>query len=143
MKRYFDSAYIAKCYLFETDGGAVRHLATESKELCCSGLCIAELAVVFHRHVRELKISHEEAEMQRSLFLADVGFGYWKLFPVTGEVLAEVEFQIRKLPSESYIRSADAIHLVTAALAGFSEIWTNDRHMLAAAPHFGIAGQSV
>ena len=34
-------------------------------------------------------------------------------------------------------------HLVTAADSGFTEIWTNDRHMLAAAPHFGLAGRSV
>ena len=31
----------------------------------------------------------------------------------------------------------------TAAAAGFREIWTNDRHMLAAAKSFGLRGRSV
>ena len=35
------------------------------------------------------------------------------------------------------------ILLITAEDAGFSEIRTNDGHMLAAAPHFGLAGRSV
>lgn len=42
-----------------------------------------------------------------------------------------------------YIRTLDALHLVSAADSGFGEILTNDRHMLAAAPHFGLAGRSV
>jgi hypothetical protein len=33
--------------------------------------------------------------------------------------------------------------LTTARDAGELEIWTNDRHMLAAAPHFGLKGRSV
>jgi len=33
--------------------------------------------------------------------------------------------------------------LVTAADSGFREVWTNDRHMLAAAPYFELAGRSV
>jgi hypothetical protein len=32
---------------------------------------------------------------------------------------------------------------VSARDAGFSEIWSNDRHLLAAARHFGLRGRSV
>jgi predicted nucleic acid-binding protein len=41
------------------------------------------------------------------------------------------------------LRAGDAIHLASARHEGFSEIWTNDRHMLKAASHFGLAGRSV
>ena len=43
----------------------------------------------------------------------------------------------------TYLRSGDAIHIVSAAEAGFNEIWTNDRHMLTAAASFGIAGRTL
>jgi predicted nucleic acid-binding protein len=46
-------------------------------------------------------------------------------------------------PREIFLRTADAVHLVTAQELGEREVWTNDRHMLAAASYFGLAGRSV
>jgi predicted nucleic acid-binding protein len=40
-----------------------------------------------------------------------------------------------------FLRAGDAVHLATAAEAGFGEVWTNDRHMLAAARAFGLRGR--
>jgi hypothetical protein len=34
-------------------------------------------------------------------------------------------------------------YLCAAGEAGFTEVWTNDRHMLGAAPAFGLRGRSV
>jgi predicted nucleic acid-binding protein len=42
-----------------------------------------------------------------------------------------------------YLRAGDAIHLAAAQGAGFTEIWSNDRHLLQAAPAFGLTGKSV
>lgn len=75
MRLYFDTAYIAKCYLNEPGGLAVRRLA------------------------------------RRGHFLEDL--------------------------------TGDAIHLVTALEASLPEIWSNDRHLLGAAEHFGLRGRSV
>ena len=41
------------------------------------------------------------------------------------------------------MRTADALHLTTAAEMGERDVWTNDRHMLAAAAYFGVTGRSV
>jgi predicted nucleic acid-binding protein len=40
------------------------------------------------------------------------------------------------------LRAGDAIHTATALETGETEIWTNDRHLLAAVAHFGLAGRS-
>ena len=37
-----------------------------------------------------------------------------------------------------FLRTADAVHLVTAHETGELEVWTNDRRTLAAASHFGL-----
>jgi predicted nucleic acid-binding protein len=39
--------------------------------------------------------------------------------------------------------AGDAIHTATALETGETEIWTNDRHLLAAVAHFGLAGRSA
>jgi predicted nucleic acid-binding protein len=46
-------------------------------------------------------------------------------------------------PPDLFIRTADAVHLTTAHEIGEHQVWTNDRHMLAAAPWFGMEGRFV
>lgn len=141
--RYFDAAYIAKCYLNEPDGAAVRELARSAPALSSSALCIAELACVFHRRILEGALALKAAVTLRESFLEDIRNGVWLLRPVTDHVLRQVEFLTRSLSSDTFLRAGDAIHIVTAVEAGFNEIWTNDRHLLSAAAHFGVKGRSV
>jgi len=140
---YFDAAYIAKCYLHETDAAAVRELARSSPSLCTSALSVAEVACVFHRHLREGTLRAKTAAQVRDAFLEDVGSDTWLLVPVTNLILRRVELLTRALPTSIFLRAGDAIHIVSALDAGFREIWTNDRHLLAAADHFGLQGRSV
>jgi predicted nucleic acid-binding protein len=104
---------------------------------------LAELACVFHRQVREGFLDPEAAERQRSLFLADLDDGIWELFPLTDRLLRKVGDLTRSLPTSCFLRAGDAVHLVTALEHGFSEIWTNDRRLKAAAVHAGITSRSV
>ncbi len=106
-------------------------------------MCVAELACVFHRKVREGAISPQEAIAQRNLFLEDIENGVWALTSVSDTLLMEVERFARSLPSNCFLRAGDAIHLVTAMELGLRELWTNDRHLKAAAAHAGISGRSV
>jgi predicted nucleic acid-binding protein len=108
-----------------------------------SAICIAEMACLAHRKVREGPTTPAEAVIRRDLFLDDVNNGVITAVPVTERLLRRVEATTRALPPSCHLRTFDALHLVTAADSGFVEIWTNDRHMVAAAPHFGLAARSV
>jgi predicted nucleic acid-binding protein len=65
------------------------------------------------------------------------------MVPVSEPILRQVELLTRSLPKTTPLRAGDAIHIVSAVEAGFNEIWTNDRHLLAAADHFALKGRSV
>jgi len=59
------------------------------------------------------------------------------------EIFARIAKVYAKLPTSVYLRATDAIHLATAAEAGFQFVYSNDAHLLAAATHFGIEGRNV
>ena len=143
MRLYFDTAYLAKCYLNEPDGATVRKLAAKATGLFSSALCIAELACAFLRNIRAGTLTAGEAERWRAAFLDDVRSGVWFLLPVSEHLLYRVESLSRDLPPKAYLRAGDAIHLASAQEAGFTEIWSNDRHLLAAARYFGLEGKSI
>jgi predicted nucleic acid-binding protein len=140
---YLDSAYVAKCYINEPDATSVRKLVKGESDLHTSALCLAELACIFQRHIREKGLSRSQALALRESFLEDVEGGAWTLLPISDSVLRNVEASVRNLPRGLYLRAGDAIHLVSARDAGFSEIWSNDRHLLGAASSFGLRGKSV
>lgn len=140
---YLDTAYVAKCYLNEPDSDAVRALVQGVTGLTSSALCRAEMACVLHRHVRESNLTKRQAARLHALFLGDVRRGIWFLQPVSSDILLQVEASVMALRKEVPIRAADAVHLVSARSAGFRDIWTNDRHMLAAARRFGLRGRSA
>jgi predicted nucleic acid-binding protein len=143
LKLYFDTAYVAKCYLNEDDSGPVRDLAFSADGLYSSSWCIAELACVFQRYIRESQLTQAQAARLRDFFLADVHDGIWSLVPISERFLFRVESLIRALPRSIYLRAGDAIHLAAAQGAGFIEIWSNDKRLLQAAPAFGLIGKSV
>ena len=143
MRVYFDTAYVAKCYLNEPTGKEVRKLARRAEGLYSSAWCIAELACVFQRHIREGSITQDQGATLRRLFLQDVRNRVWVLFPVSERLLFRIESLIGSLPRSVYVRAGDAIHLVSAKDAGFSEIWSNDRRLCEAAPYFDLAGKTL
>ena len=101
------------------------------------------MACLAHRKVREDPVNRVDAGIRQNLFLDDLSSGVITPVPVTERLLRGVETAARALPDACYLRTCDALHLVTAADLGLVEVWTNDRHMLAAAPHFGLHGRSV
>ena len=138
--RYFDTAYIIKLYLCEDGSEEAMRGANESGGLASSALALSELHAALHRNLREKHLDRDEFGAVLERFRADVELGMWHWLPVSMPVHQRVATTYRELPASVYLRAADAIHLATAAEHGFREIYSNDRHLLAAAPYFSLRG---
>ncbi len=140
---YFDTSYIAKFYFNEPESSRVRELVRNADTIYSSLWALAEFHAVLHRRVREGSYAHGNASDLASRFSAHIGDGLWNLIPITEGVLRRTSALILSAPQNLFIRTADAVHLTTAQEAGEREVWTHDRHMLAAAAYFGLSGRSV
>ena len=140
---YFDTSYIAKFYFNEPESSRVRDLVRNADTIYSSLWALAEFHAVLHRRLREGSCSRTSANNLASRFSAHTGEGLWNLIPVTEGLLRRTSALILSAPQGLFVRTADAVHLTTAQEAGEREVWTNDRHMLAAAAYFGLSGQSV
>jgi predicted nucleic acid-binding protein len=140
---YFDSCYIIKFYLDDPDSDRVRSLVESARVIRASCLAFTELHGALHRRMREQSLPPRAARLLSDRFTEHLEGGLWELIPVNDSLLRRTGSAILSIPSGLFLRSADAVHLVTAREAGEHEIWTSDRHMLAAASHFGLVGRSV
>ena len=139
---YLDTSYIAKFYFNEPESARVRELVRGADAIHSSLWALAEFHAVIHRRLREGSASPGDARDLSSLFSEHVREGLWKLIPVSEALLRATSALIVSAPSDLFIRTADAVHLATAQQIGESDVWTNDRQMLAAAPYFGLRGRS-
>jgi predicted nucleic acid-binding protein len=98
---------------------------------------------VFHRHVREKSLTVKQALTLQRDFFKDLDAGVWSLLAVKEATLRRLAAKLSGLDPAVSLRAADAIHLWAASEAGFSEIWSNDRHLLGAAKSFGLAPRRV
>jgi predicted nucleic acid-binding protein len=140
---YFDSAYIAKFYVDEPESDAVRHLAETLVRVHCCALGRIEVAGVFHRKWREGAFSEREFREVSAQFTDDCAAGLWIWLTVTDRLVANAAELLRTLSKRITIRSADALHLVCAREHGLRRVYTNDRHMLRAAPAFGVVATGI
>ena len=140
---YLDSAYLAKFYVNEPDSGAVREAIGKAIVRVSSIWVIPEMTCILHRHIREGSLSAAQAQAIRERFLTHIDEGVWRVVPVTESLLRRCSRLVGELPAGVFIRAGDAVHLTTAATQNEPEIWTNDRHLLAAAPYFGLTGRTV
>lgn len=140
---YFDTSYIAKFYFNEPESQRVRDLVRKADAVHSSLWALAEFHAVVHRRLREGAISPRGARELASRFLDHIGDGLWNLVPVGEALLRRTSARMVTAPLDLFLRTADAVHLMTAYEIGEREVWTNDRHMLAAAAYFGLTGRSV
>jgi hypothetical protein len=140
---YFDTSYIAKFYFNEPESARVRSLARKADALFSSLWAFAEFHAVLHRRLREGASSACDTRELAARFSAHLEDGLWSFIPVNEALLRRTSALMVPAPRDLFIRTADAVHLTTAREIGEREVWTNDRHMLAAAPYFGLTGRSV
>lgn len=140
---YFDAAYVAKFYVDEPDSDRVRALAQEAGEVACCRNGQVEVLIAFHRKLRERAFSPKIFAAVCDQFEVDCKAAVWTWLPISARLIESLSERVRQLDRSVFLRSADAIHLASAAEEGFKEIYSNDRHLLAAAIHFGLRGLSV
>jgi len=140
---YFDTAYLAKLYIVEAGSKDVRSHAANVDQLSCLAHGRVELAFMFHRKVREGTINHQQLAQIWEQVEADERSGMLSWLPLTPQLLEASARSALALPANIFLRASDALHLVCAKEHGFREIYSNDKHLLAATKHFGIRGRNL
>ena len=76
-------------------------------------------------------------------FTTDESSGLIVWLPIDDTLINQACTRVASLPPSVFLRAADALHLTCASDAGLKEIYSHDRHLLAAAAHFGIKGDDI
>ena len=140
---YFDTSYIAQFYFNEPESARVRELVRKAPVIHSSLWALAEFHAVLHRRPREGSCSSGDARVLSARFSDHIQDGLWNLVSVSESLLRRTSALIVSAPRNLFIRTADAVHLATAQEIGERDVWTNDRHVIAAAPYFGLTGRYV
>ncbi len=139
---YFDTSYLVRLYYQDPGAGEVRALAA-SDHVACAALGQAEMMAAFHRKLREGAIKPAAYAALAGQVEAHIQAGAFHWLGQDQEILSRIRRVYRNLPASVFLRGADAIHLGTAAEAGFRIVYSNDAHLLDAARRFGIEGRDV
>lgn len=140
---YFDTTYLYRVYSSEPGHEAVKQLLGQTERLVSAWHGRAEFASILLRKRREQNDPSELLAALEAQFQTDMEEGLIEFLPLTESIMLRLEGTLRTATSDTHIRAADAMHLACAAEYGFTEVYSNDRHFLAAAPLFGLRGLNV
>jgi len=140
---YFDSNYLFRLYSTEAGYEQVQALADQSDGIATTWWARAEFASILLRKRREAAFSPQAAEETRLQFEDDLTTGVVTLLAVDDAVMRHLETTLHTAPASTFLRAADALHLACAAHHGFTEVYSRDRHFLAAAALFGLRGINI
>lgn len=143
MRLYFDSSYLFRLYSNEFGADDVRRLATEAEIIVSAWHARAEMAAIFLRKRWEKAYPDADLAESRDQFFDELGAGVIRLLTLDEAVMQCLESVMQHAPRATFLRAADALHLACAAAGGFTEVYSNDRHFLAAAPLFGLKGINI
>jgi predicted nucleic acid-binding protein len=140
---YFDTSYLAKCYLNETGSAEVRQIAQSQSAVACCEYGRIELMSTFHKNLRDGILTKSQFDTVARQFESDDQSGVWIWLPLTADLCRKSAARIKALPALTFVRASDALHLTAATENGFGEIYSNDRHLRAAAVLFGLEAMNV
>jgi predicted nucleic acid-binding protein len=140
---FCDTSTLAKYYVTEPESATVRSRLDAEDQVILSELARAELLAVFHRRWREKRWTRAEFQAVVRQFSQDDIGGYWAWVTLDGVIVDEVVKVFLTLPEHVFLRTADALHLVTALHHGFSEIYSHDAHQIQAAAALGLGCISI
>jgi predicted nucleic acid-binding protein len=140
---YVDTSYIIKCYVNEPGTNEVLDFLERVPGRGAAIHARTEFWSGIHRHFREENLNRKQIVEVWRQFARDEENGLWHWLPVNEEVVRRSCAAFEALGKSVFLRSADALHLACAAVNGFTEVYSNDRHLLKAASFFGLSGVNV
>jgi len=139
---YFDTSYLVRIYIDDEGFDLVRSLL-DTYPIASSFHGEIETIAAFHRVYREKRITHAHYLQLLSQFREDSQAGSYAWLSASRELVPKLEEVYRNASAKFFLRAGDALHLACARENGFTEIYSNDARMLAAAPAFGLKGKNV
>jgi predicted nucleic acid-binding protein len=140
---YFDSNYLFRLYSTEAGSEAVQKVAGTTHCIATAWHGRAELASTLLRKRRESALTEQAILEIRYQIRDDRENGSIVFLDYSESITVRLETVLEQAPQDTFIRAADALHLACAAEHGFTEVYSNDRHFLLAAPLFGLEGLNV
>jgi len=140
---YLDTSYLTKIYTAERGSAEVISWMTGKSGFVCAQHGRLEIVSSFKRHQREGHLSAREVSSLLRRLEADERAQLIAWLPTDLALVRRACAIVAACPSGVFLRSADALHLACAADAGLKEIFSHDRHLLAAAIHFGLQGIDI
>jgi predicted nucleic acid-binding protein len=140
---YFDTSYLVRLYLRDHGFEKVRELAASGTAITSAWHAQSEIVAAFHRAFREGRLPQGPHLAVMEQFINDSRDGFYHWLPLTDSIQQRLEQFFMKASNTTFLRAADALHLACAAEHGFTEVHSNDRHFLAAAPLFGLRGVNL
>lgn len=139
---YFDASYVVRLYYSDRGCEEVRHLAS-TDNLACAQHGQAEVIAAFHRKYREGSLTLRVYRSVLQQFADDIQADAFTWLPLSPAILERVRVKFETLSVRNFLRASDALHLAIASENGFRQLYSNDRNLLAAAPHFGLRGVNL
>ena len=137
---YFDATFLVKLHINEPGSSKIVEFVRKRNEVVVSSVTArTEVVAALHRKFREGS-THAAFLKAHEQFLREIEVGRSVFITLTPSVVDRVEEAFLNLPVNVFLRAGDAVHLATAAEAGMNEIYSNDRHLLAAASLFKLKG---
>jgi predicted nucleic acid-binding protein len=141
---YLDSSYLAKLYIHEHGSQEVeRWLDSRPEQVVCCLHGRLEVFAALKRQQREQRLKESQMRAATRRLETEEKAGIFRWLPIDALLMSSACLRMQKLSPAIFLRAADALHLACAADAGLKEIYSHDRHLLAAAPHFGLRGLDV
>lgn len=140
---YFDSAYLFRLYLKGDQTQKIEDFLKSGEVIASSLHGKTELYSAFHRGFRENLYPLNQIEKMIEQVNLDTLQENLHWFPITEKTVTCTQAVYSTAPASCFLRGADALHLACASENGFQTIYSNDKHLLAAAPLFGLKGKNI
>jgi predicted nucleic acid-binding protein len=139
---YFDASYLVRLYYEDLGFQLIRDLAA-TDTVACAQHGQAEVIAAFHRKYREGCLTFTAYRFVLQQFADEIRADAFRWLMLSPAILERLGVDFETLPKRNFLRASDAVHLAIARDNGFRQVHSNDKDLLAAAPHFGVRGVNV